>query len=52
MSFWRNNYIDYESNDDINKTLSVEKYFNEIRPYLKVIIKNLKKSSTRKIQLK
>ena len=40
--FWSNDYIEYESNDDRNKTLSVEKYLNEIRPYLQGIIsKNL-----------
>ena len=31
-SFWRNNYIEYESNDDRNKTLPVEECFNKIRP--------------------
>ena len=34
-----------------NKTLSVEKYLNKIRPYLKDIINNLKKFDTLKIQL-
>ena len=43
--------IDYESNGDRNKTLSVEEYLNKIRPYLKDIINNLKKSDTWKIQL-
>ena len=41
--FWSNNYIEYESNGDRNKTLSVEEYINKIRPYLKDIINNLKK---------
>ena len=41
-TFWRNNYIAYESNDDSNKTLSVEEYLNKIKPYLKDIINNLK----------
>ena len=50
-NFWSNNYIEYESNGDGNKTLSVEEYLNEIRPYLKDIINNLKKSDTCKIQL-
>ena len=27
-NFWSNNYIEYESNDDKNKTLSVEEYLN------------------------
>ena len=39
-----NNYIEYESNGERNKTLSVEEYLNKIRPYLKDIINNLKKS--------
>ena len=33
------------------KTLSVKKYLNKIRPYLKNISNNLKKSDTWKIQL-
>ena len=36
-NFWSNNYIEYESNGDRNKTLSVEEY--------------LKKSDTWEIQL-
>ena len=50
-NFWSNNYIEYESNSDRNKTLSVEEYLNNIRPYLKDIINNLKKSDMWKIQL-
>ena len=41
-----NIYIEYESNGDRNKTLSVEEYLNNIRPYLKDIINDLKKSDT------
>ena len=48
--FWCNNYIEYESNDDRNKTLSVEECFNKIRPSVKDIINNLKESDTWKIQ--
>ena len=44
-NFWSNNYIEYESNGDRNKTLSVAEYLNKIRPYLKNI-NNLKKSDT------
>ena len=44
-------YIEYESNGDRNRTLSVEKYLNKTRLYLKDIISNLKKSDTWKIQL-
>ena len=40
--FWSNNYIEYESNGDRNKTISVEEYLSKIRPYLKDIINNLK----------
>ena len=49
--FWSNNYIEYESNGDRNKAISVEEYLNKIRPYLKDIINNLKKFETWKIQL-
>ena len=45
-NFWCNEYIEYEYNDDSNKTLSVDKYFNNIRPYLQGIAKNFKKSDT------
>ena len=45
-----NNYIEYESNSDKNKTLSVKEYLNKISLYLKDI-NNLKKSDTWKIQL-
>ena len=29
-NFWSNNYIEYESNDDRNKTLPVKEYLNRI----------------------
>ena len=45
-NFWSNNYIEYESNGDRNKTLSAEEYLDKIRPYLKDIINKLKKSDT------
>ena len=41
-------YIEYESNGNRNRTLSVEKYLNKTRLYLKDIINILK---TWKIQL-
>ena len=41
-NFWSNNYIEYESNSDRNKTLSVEECLNKIRPYLKDITKSQK----------
>ena len=39
-NFWSNNYIEYESNRDRNKTLSVEEYLNKTRLYLKDFINN------------
>ena len=33
-NFWSNSYIEYKSSSDRNKTLSVEKYLDKIRPYL------------------
>ena len=47
-NIWSNNYTEYESKGERNKTLSVEEYLNKIRLYLKDIINNLKKSSTSK----
>ena len=40
-----------QKNEDRNKTLSIKEYLNEIKPYLKDIINNLKKSDAWKIQL-
>ena len=31
-NFWRNNYIEYKSDEYKNKTLSVEEYLNKISP--------------------
>ena len=50
-NFWSKNYIEYKGNGERNRTTSVEKYLNNIRPYLKDIKNNLKKSDTWKIQL-
>ena len=41
-------FIEHESKGDRNKTLSIEEY---LRPYLKDIINNLKKSETWRILL-
>ena len=49
--FYNKTYIEYESNDDINKTLSIKVYLDEIKPYLKDILDDLKKSATWKIHL-
>ena len=43
--------MEYKSNSDRNNTLSVEGYLNKIRPNLKDITNNLKKSDTQKIRL-
>ena len=51
-NFWSNSYIEYQSNSDRNKTILVDdEYLHKIRPYLKNIINNLKKSDTWKTQL-
>ena len=49
--FWSNNYIEYESNSNRNKTLSVKEYLNKVRPYLKDFINNINNSDTWKFQL-
>ena len=41
-NFWSNNYIEYESNGDRNKTPSVEEYLKKIKPCIKDIINDLK----------
>ena len=46
-----NNYIEYESNGDKNKTLLIKEHHDEIKPYLKDIIKNHQKSYVWKTQL-
>ena len=50
-NFWSKNYIEYKSNNYKNNILPVEEYLLKIRPYLKSIINNPKKSYTWKIQL-
>ena len=50
-NFWSNNYIEYKSNDDRYKILSVEECLDKIRPCLKDTINDLKKSDAWKIQL-
>ena len=46
---WNKNQVESKSKGD-KKTLSVNRYLNKIRPYLKYIINNLKKSGTCKFQ--
>ena len=43
-NFYSNNYIEYESNGDRNKTLSIEEHLEEMKPFFKDIIS--KKSDT------
>ena len=50
-NFGSRNYIGFESNRDRNKALSIKEYLNKIRPYLRFIINDLKKSDTWKIEL-
>ena len=45
-NFYSNSYIEYESNGDRNKTLSFKECLDEIKPYLKDIVNNLRKSDT------
>ena len=50
-NFRNNNYIAYESNSDVNRNVSLGKYVNKIKPYLRNIIIDLRNSDTWKIQL-
>ena len=45
-TIWNKNYIEYESSGDRNRRLSIQEYLNKIRPYLKDIINDLKRSDT------
>ena len=45
-NFWTNSYIEYESNADRNKTLSVEEHLDKTKQHLKDIINYLKKHDT------
>ena len=49
--FWSNNFIEYESNGDRNKTGPIEGYLFKIRLYVKGILNDLQKSDTWKIEL-
>ena len=51
MDHEKDDYAEYGSNGGKNKTLSVEKYLNQIRPNLKDETSDIKKSDTFKIQL-
>ena len=46
-----NNYIEYQSNVDKNRSLSLDEYCNEIKPYLRNITIDLQNSDAWQIQL-
>ena len=48
---FNSNYIEYEGNGDKNKTLSIKKYLNQIKPYLSHIINEHKTEGEWKIHL-
>ena len=50
-SFWNYNSVEYDGNSDRNTNLSVKKYLDKIKPYLRDIIVDLPKSGMRKVQL-
>ena len=50
-SIWNNNYIEYETNGYKNSNLSLDKYLNKVKPYLRDIMTDLQSSDTWKIQL-
>ena len=45
------NYIEYETNRDKDKTLSIEDYFDQIKPYLYELIDDHKAQGKWKTQL-
>ena len=51
-SFWSNNYIEYESNGYKNSNLSLDEYYNKVKPYLRDILMDLQSPDTWKIQLR
>ena len=51
-NFLSNNYIEYKSNGDKNRILSVEEYLDKVIPCLKDIVNDPKKSDTWKVRLK
>ena len=50
-NFYSNNNIEYENISDRNKIPLVKEYLDEIKPYLKDIINNLKDSDAWKTQI-
>ena len=50
-NFWNNNYIEYRSNGDKNRNLSLDEYLHKIKPYLRNMRINLQNFDVWKIQL-
>ena len=50
-NFWNNIYIEYESNGDKTRNLSLDKYFHKIKAYLRNIVINPQKFDAWKFQL-
>ena len=51
-NFWNNNYIEYGSNGDKNRNLSLDQYLNKIESYLRDIVIDLQNSDTWEIELR
>ena len=49
-NFWNNNYIEYESNSDRNKNVSLKEYLDKTKHCVKDIIINLQECDTWKIK--
>ena len=45
-SFWSNNYIEHESNGYKNSNLSLDEYYNKVKPYLRDILMDLQGPDT------
>ena len=50
-NFWNNSYIEFESNGDRNRNVSLDELINKIKSYLRNIIIDLQNSDALKIQL-
>ena len=45
-NFWNYNYIEYKSNDNKNRNLSLDECLNKIEPYLRNTIIDIQNSDT------
>ena len=50
-NFWNKTYIEYESNNDSNKDLTLKEYLDKLKSYLRDVIIDLQNSDTWKIHL-